>query len=354
MTDEQINEVMRRYGICAGSSSEWSVHEVGAGRKSLEAYLRTIGEPENTLPLNPNGSSKWAHLQKHNGAEAVGVVFRTGTGSVGSLVDGRVVWADWLAHPNGSKPESVNAELLEALKAAKAALKKVVEDCGGCEHEAGVCVCPELAAISKSGEAIAAAEAQQAGPENTRGNATAWLQWALHIIRERCPDVVGSHQFDWAGKALEAILADGLHCDVVPHLHRRDAEAIARAESAIETPAKVSPCAGHAVQLPDPLGLLSCTHPDCGRYEGPRSHECRAMADNACARPSICQGHAVQQEADASRDWPEDFPHENGQYMNTCHVCKNTFIGHKRRVVCKVCNNGFIRAQQEADEAGGA
>ena len=85
-------------------------------------------------------------------------------------------------------------------------------------------------------------------------------------------------------------------------------EAIARAESAIETPAKVSPCAGHA----------------------------------------------VQQEADASRDWPEDFPHENGQYMNTCHVCKNTFIGHKRRVVCKVCNNGFIRAQQEDDEAGGA
>ena len=49
-------------------------------------------------------------------------------------------------------------------------------------------------------------------------------------------------------EALKAILADGLHCDVVPHLHRRAAEAIARAESSIETPAKVSPCAGHAVQ----------------------------------------------------------------------------------------------------------
>ena len=60
--------------------------------------------------------------------------------------------------------EPVNARLLEALKAAKVALQKVVEDCGGCEHEAGVCVCPELAAISQSGEAIAAAEAQQAGP----------------------------------------------------------------------------------------------------------------------------------------------------------------------------------------------
>lgn len=58
----------------------------------------------------------------------------------------------------------VNARLLEALKAAKVALQKVVEDCGGCEHEAGVCVCPELAAISQSGEAIAAAESQHAGP----------------------------------------------------------------------------------------------------------------------------------------------------------------------------------------------
>ena len=74
---------------------------------------------QNTFPLNPNGASKWARLQKHDGAQAIGVVFRTGTGSVGSLVDGRVVWADWLAHPNGSKPESVNAELLEALKSAK-------------------------------------------------------------------------------------------------------------------------------------------------------------------------------------------------------------------------------------------
>ncbi len=37
--------------------------------------------------------------------------------------------------------------------------------------------------------------------------------------------------------------------------------------------------------IPDPLGMRQCTHPDCGRYDGPRSVECRAMADNACARP---------------------------------------------------------------------
>ncbi len=206
MKEEQIKEVMRLSDdIRTAHTSEWDVSDLVEAQNDLEAYLRTIGEPENTFPLNPNGSSKWAHLQKHDGAQAIGVVFRTGTGSVGSLVDGRVVWADWLAYPNGSKPESVNAELLEF-----------------------------------------AQEVRRTGDTRLANMAIA---------------------------------------------------AIARAESAIETPAKVSPCDGHAVQLPDPLGLLSCTHPDCGRYEGPRSHECRAMADNACARPSICQGHAAQQEA---------------------------------------------------------
>ena len=119
MNEEQINEAMRlgelwatyAWKACSHGADETAKSQ--AGRAALEAYLRTIGEPENTFPLNPNGASKWAHLQKHDGAQAIGVVFRTGTGSVGSLVDGRVVWADWLAHPNGSKPESVNAEMLE-------------------------------------------------------------------------------------------------------------------------------------------------------------------------------------------------------------------------------------------------
>ena len=131
MTEEQINEVMRladeiadyawKEGVSDGAySNAKQDRECRAeSRTELEAYLRTLGKPENTFPLNPNGSSKWAHLQKHDGAKAIGVVFRTGSGSVGSLVDGRVVWADWLAHPNGSKPESVNAELLEALKDAR-------------------------------------------------------------------------------------------------------------------------------------------------------------------------------------------------------------------------------------------
>lgn len=37
------------------------------------------------------------------------------------------------------------------------------------------------------------------------------------------------------------------------------------------------------------------------------------------------------------RDWPEDFPHENGNYVCRCVTCKQNFIGHKRRVQCKAC-----------------
>lgn len=37
--------------------------------------------------------------------------------------------------------------------------------------------------------------------------------------------------------------------------------------------------------LPDPLGCNECAHAECGKFDGPRQVECRAMADNACARP---------------------------------------------------------------------
>ena len=38
------------------------------------------------------------------------------------------------------------------------------------------------------------------------------------------------------------------------------------------------------------------------------------------------------------KDWPEDFPHENGMYYCRCVHCKEQFIGYKRRVVCKECS----------------
>jgi hypothetical protein len=39
------------------------------------------------------------------------------------------------------------------------------------------------------------------------------------------------------------------------------------------------------------------------------------------------------------RRWEEDFPHENGNYMNICIDCKEIFFGHKRRVLCKCCSH---------------
>lgn len=37
------------------------------------------------------------------------------------------------------------------------------------------------------------------------------------------------------------------------------------------------------------------------------------------------------------RDWTEDAAEENGNYECRCSGCKHIFIGHKRRVTCKVC-----------------
>jgi len=45
-------------------------------------------------------------------------------------------------------------------------------------------------------------------------------------------------------------------------------------------------------------------------------------------------------------DWVEDFTHENGNYQNLCTKCGNEFMGHKRRVICKVCHITFIAPQQ--------
>ncbi len=41
-----------------------------------------------------------------------------------------------------------------------------------------------------------------------------------------------------------------------------------------------------------------------------------------------------------SGNWTEDFSHENGNYINMCIECDNTFLGHKRRVLCNNCFNG--------------
>lgn len=47
-----------------------------------------------------------------------------------------------------------------------------------------------------------------------------------------------------------------------------------------------------------------------------------------------------------TRDWEEDFFHENGQYHNECCTCHQKFLGHKRRVVCKLCYGESVEKLQ--------
>ncbi len=42
---------------------------------------------------------------------------------------------------------------------------------------------------------------------------------------------------------------------------------------------------------------------------------------------------------DSPKNWTEDYPHENGNYVNKCSFCKEYFFGYKGRVVCKECAN---------------
>lgn len=44
----------------------------------------------------------------------------------------------------------------------------------------------------------------------------------------------------------------------------------------------------------------------------------------------------------SKKDFPEDRPLENGNYLNTCCFCKCTFTGHKRRVQCKECFLSYL------------
>lgn len=38
-----------------------------------------------------------------------------------------------------------------------------------------------------------------------------------------------------------------------------------------------------------------------------------------------------------TKDWTEDYDQENGNYMNTCKVCLDTFKGNKHRRICRIC-----------------
>ncbi len=104
--------------------------------------------------------------------------------------------------------QPVNTRLLDAAKTVlcytHAECRPPVRD----EIECGRMTTVRVHALADLHEAVQAAEAQQSEPvlpaNKTHGDSHAWLAWALHIIRERCHDVIPSHQYDCASKALAA------------------------------------------------------------------------------------------------------------------------------------------------------
>src|SRR6476659_11135116 len=53
-----------------------------------------------------------------------------------------------------------------------------------------------------------------------------------------------------------------------------------------------------------------------------------------------------------SKHWTEDYSHENGCYTNRCIDCGDEFCGHKRRVVCKLCDRlARLTAERDAYKA---
>lgn len=54
------------------------------------------------------------------------------------------------------------------------------------------------------------------------------------------------------------------------------------------------------------------------------------------------------------RDFPEDAERDpdNGAYSNICPICREQFIGNKRRSCCKVCLDEWSEEeiQQRADD----
>ena len=72
--------------------------------------------------------------------------------------------------------------------------------------------------------------------------------------------------------------------------------------------------------------------------------------------PRITVGHrraigVVEAGIAGPMDWPEDFAHENGRYFNACHSCACIFVGHKRRVICRVCSAPIPPIREDVERA---
>ena len=74
---------------------------------------------------------------------------------------------------------------------------------------------------------------------------------------------------------------------------------------------------------------MAINEPAVGRRDGETMRE----FDDRCRREFVERLKASATE----RDWPSEFSDENGCYTNLCLECRETFMGYKRRVVCRIC-----------------
>lgn len=65
----------------------------------------------------------------------------------------------------------------------------------------------------------------------------------------------------------------------------------------------------------------------------------RLSTSSAAASSVVPAGYKLLKDSTFDeRSWKEDASHENGNYYCNCCVCQRQFLGHKRRVLCKVCD----------------
>lgn len=67
-------------------------------------------------------------------------------------------------------------------------------------------------------------------------------------------------------------------------------------------------------------------------------HSCSCKSGNECDGDRAMNLVDLH---DSPRSFKEDYPHENGQYINQCMECGSQFMGHKRRCWCKMCQHSL-------------
>lgn len=76
------------------------------------------------------------------------------------------------------------------------------------------------------------------------------------------------------------------------------------------------------------------------RYALARSGRTESATPDLAQRAAEAKAKSVAAMVASAKDadWPEDFAHDNGMYLCRCRGgCGVQFIGHKRRMTCRVC-----------------